>query len=388
MRTDVLVVGAAVAAAALVRRLRDEGGGGSVMLLDRDPDGPYDRPPLSKEFLTSQDPRPDAPWWDSRCEVLTARAVALDVEASRVRAVLGADGEPVLIEAGTIVVATGASPISLPGEPAGVAHLRTAADARRIRGHAAPGRHVVVLGAGTVGTELASTLATTGARVTLVERADRPLDRFLAGHLGQEAEQWIRDAGVDLHLGTSVLGISALPRGWVVDTTAGRIEGDLVVSAVGTRPEVSWLADSGLDVSDGVRCDERGTARDRAGRSVPHVFAIGDVAAWDAADGSGPRRREDWTSAQRQGRAVADTLLGRSLEPAERDYYWSQQFGRRIQILGTPRRDGELVRHSADPARGAAFHTVESASGPSAWIAINSPREFAFAMREALAAGR
>jgi len=119
------------------------------------------------------------------------------------------------------------------------------------------------------------------------------------------------------------------------------------------------------------------------------VYAIGDVASWTTRDGE-RRRREDWTSAQRQGRQVARRLLGLAPLPVvggDLDYFWSEQFGRRIQVLGTPARDGRLVQQSADPDRESAFYTVERDGRTVAWISVNAPREFALAIRQsALAA--
>ncbi|MFI9629383.1 NAD(P)/FAD-dependent oxidoreductase [Streptomyces sp. NPDC052042] len=385
---NLLVVGASVATGALVAQLRADGFTGRIAVVDEDPDAPYDRPPLSKEFLTGSGSRPRAPWWDERCELVRGRARALDIASSTVEVAPAGEGGRVTLGADHIVVATGSAPVRLPGQPDGVAELRTAADARRIREFAEPGRYVIVLGAGTIGTELASSLNDTGCAVTVVDQADRPLDRFLGGHLGAEAAQWIRDSGVGLLLGTRVEYITREGEGWRVSTDSGPLTGDLVVSAVGTRPAVHWLAGSGLDLADGIRCDGDGTALDTSSGPVPNVHAIGDVSAWDA-DGTGPRRQEDWTTAQRQGRHLARRLLG--LEPTEPvggtpRYFWSHQFGRRIQVLGTPEREATLVQQMDAPARKAAFYTLERDGGVVARIAVNAPKEFALAMRKTVKA--
>lgn len=386
---SLLVVGASVASGALVAQLREDGFTGRILVVDPDPDAPYDRPPLSKEFLAGSAERPPAPWWDERCELVRGRATGLDVAGSTVE-VTGPDGSTRRLGADHVVVATGSAPVRLPGQPHGVVSLRTARDARRIREFAVPGRRVVVLGAGTIGTELASSLVESECRVTVVDLADRPLDRFLAGHLGAEAAGWIREAGVSLHLGTRVTGIAGHDGAWLVSTDSGDLVAEQVISAVGTRPVTDWLAGSGLDVADGVRCDGDGTALDTAGRAVAQVHAIGDVSAWAVAGGP-PRRREDWTSAQRQGRHVARHLLGFDADPVaarEREYLWTQQFDRRIQVLGVPERDANLVQHLDEPARRAASYTVERDGDTLAWITVNAPREFARAMRAAMLVAR
>lgn len=185
-------------------------------------------------------------------------------------------------------------------------------------------------------------------------------------------------------LQTRVESVDRHETGWTVITDAhGAIEADFVISAVGTRPTVGWLKDSGLDLVDGVQCDEDGTALATTGELLPGILAIGDVAAWRTGEGCW-RRREDWTSAQRQGRHVARRLA--NLPPLqaldEPDYFWTHQFGRRIQVLGTPRRDAQLVTRSEVPERRAAFHVLEVEGQPVAWISVNSPRDFALAMRE------
>ncbi|NIY62295.1 pyridine nucleotide-disulfide oxidoreductase [Streptomyces malaysiensis] len=149
---------------------------------------------------------------------------------------------------------------------------------------------------------------------------------------------------------------------------------------------VSWLRGSGLDVADGIRCDRDGTAFDTAGEPVAHIHAIGDVAAWTDQDGV-PRRHEDWTTAQRQGRHVARALLGMDpIQPPdrERDYFWTHQFGRRIRILGTPVADGKLITQMTNPEKKASFHTVERYGETVAWISVNAPREFALTMRDSM----
>jgi len=133
-----------------------------------------------------------------------------------------------------------------------------------------------------------------------------------------------------------------------------------------------------------VRCDSDGDVLGQLGRPLPHVHAIGDVAAWRSPSGQ-HRRREDWTSAARQGRHLARCLLG--LEPlpeSELDYFWSYQFGRRIQVLGTPQRDAALLTHVDEAEQRAAFHTVEHEGRTVAWISINRPREFALALRDSM----
>lgn len=160
-RVEVLVVGASVAAGAFVSQLRDDGFAGSVLVVDEDPDAPYDRPPLSKDFLGSGSMKPEAPWWTGGGDVLRGRAVHLDAR-DHALTVLVSGGDTERITAEHIVLATGATPVRLPGLPPGVNHLRTAADARELRQRLENDSHVVVLGAGTIGTEVASAVVEAG----------------------------------------------------------------------------------------------------------------------------------------------------------------------------------------------------------------------------------
>jgi 3-phenylpropionate/trans-cinnamate dioxygenase ferredoxin reductase subunit len=379
--SKILVVGASVATGAFVSQLRSEGFTGQVTVVDQDPDAPYDRPPLSKEFLGQTSHCPQAPWWEDSCELILGRAVSLDVASSSLE-VTCANGAGQTLGADHLVVAAGAAPVRLPGQPAGVLHLRTAGDARALRSVARPGSRVLILGAGTIGTELASSLTALGCMVEVIDQADRPLQRFFGGHLGEQATHWIQEGGVSLHLGLRVENIAAEEDRWSVRTDATELFGDLVISAVGTRPVTGWLAGSGLDIRDGVRCDCDGNALDASGNPIGNVHSIGDVSAWSAPGGPS-RRHEDWTNAQWQGRHLARRLMGNDeVDTVGQPYFWTSQFGRSIRVVGRPQPDATLVQHSEDPARKAAFYTLENNGETTSWIAVNSMKEFTRAMRE------
>jgi len=126
-----VVVGASVSSGALVAQLRADGFTGRILVVDRDPDAPYDRPPLSKEFLAGTTARPEAPWWDGRCDLVQGQATGLDIASSAVDVVL-ADGTACTVGAEHIIVAAGSAPVRQPGQPPGLAHLRTAADAQGV----------------------------------------------------------------------------------------------------------------------------------------------------------------------------------------------------------------------------------------------------------------
>ncbi|MDX6231405.1 MAG: hypothetical protein QOH68_356 [Nocardioidaceae bacterium] len=383
----IVVVGASVASAAFVSEARHLGHEGVIVVVDSDVDAPYDRPPLSKEFLSAgseQLDRPGAPWWDARCEFVRAHATSLALDHLRVH-LRADDGLEWDLSADHVVIATGASPIALPDEPDGVLSLRTAADARVLRQRLHDRASLAIIGAGAIGTELASSASAAGCEVAVLDRARHPLERLLGGHLGAEAAKWMSDAGINTFLGGNIDKISRLDSGWSVNFGVEEVRADVVVSAVGSRPLIHWLKDSSLQLIDGVRCDADGAALNAAGLPVPGVHAIGDAAAWRTFEGAF-RRHEDWTSAQRQGRHVAQRLFGGAPGSIDREpaYFWTHQFGRRIQVLGDPSAGDRLVQHVDVPEKRAAFYTVEQADGETvAWVAVNRPREFALAMRDA-----
>lgn len=380
MAAGIVIVGGGLAGGTVAAHLQEEGYSDPIVVIDDDPDAPYDRPPLSKDFLSSERHAPDAPWWPSGCTLVRGRAISLDPEA-RLLNVSREEDKATEMSYDHLVVATGTVPTSLPGEPLGVARLGSAAEARTLRPYAAAGKSVIVIGAGTVGTELASTLAEAGARVTLVGRGRQPLARFFGGHLGTEAAAWIRGAGVDLRLGERIEKIVRRDGRWRVSVGSEELTSDMIVSAIGVRPNTDWLSGSGLHIADGVLCDSHGTALNESGQAVMGVHAVGDVARWQGPGGA--RRREDWTSARRQGITVANAILGREpgeSEKAKHDYFWTHQFGRRIQVLGNIDPNGELVLHVERPEHSSSFYTVENSDGTRAYISINSPQEFVLAL--------
>ena len=303
----VVVVGASLAGFRAAEELRHQGFDGRLVLVGDEPHRPYDRPPLSKQVLAGARPpeAADLPGTDDLDAewVLGRRATALDVRGRRVTL---DDGTAVAFDG--CVVATGATPRRLPGWPdaAGVHVLRTLDDCAALRADLAadPGR-IVVVGAGFIGAEVAATARGLGVEVTLLEALPVPLVRALGEAMGAVCADLHRDHGVDLRLGTGVDGIAVDGDGRVaaVDLAGGgRVEAGVVVVGVGVRPNTDWLAGSGLEVGDGVVCDETCLA-------APGVVAAGDVARWPNRRFDEVMRVEHWDNAQEQGGHAARTLL-------------------------------------------------------------------------------
>ncbi|MFI5858647.1 NAD(P)/FAD-dependent oxidoreductase [Streptomyces parvulus] len=381
MRT-VTVVGASLSGLYAARELRAQGFDGRLVVVGDEPYPPYDRPPLSKDFLTGRADEADLALTDTKeldgldaRWLLGVRARGLD---ARGRTVLLDDGRTVSTDG--VVVATGAAARHLAGEPrAGVHTLRTLDDARALLAELTRGpRRVVVVGGGFVGAETASSCAALGHEVTVVEAAAVPLVPQLGAELAAVCATLHRRAGVGLLTGVSVAALRGTTAVTGVALTDGRtLPADLVIAGIGAVPNTAWLAGSPLLLNDGVLCD------DGCVSALPQVVAVGDVAR------VGGTRAEHWTSAASQPRAAIRNLLaGRTVESARSvPYFWSDQYGSRIQFAGR-RRDGDTVRIAegtiADvvPEGGGFLARYERAGRTTAVLAVDRPRPFMRARRE------
>ena len=341
---SVTIVGASLAGMRAAESLRREGFDGTVTVVGDETDAPYDRPPLSKQVLAGE-------WEPERIALydtdalddlrltwrLGARAVAFDAASRTVTLEggerLGADG---------VVIATGARTRTLRGSEhlAGVYTLRTLADSLAIRAEfEAMPRRVVVVGAGFIGAEVAATARGRGLGVTMVEMAETPLERVLGAELGRVCADVHRDHGVDLRLGVGVAEITGADRvERVVLSDGTRLDADVVVVGVGVIPNTEWLEGSGLEIDNGVVCDETCLA-------APGVVAAGDVARWPNRLFGQSMRVEHWDNAIDQGMAAARRLLaGEAAEPfAPVPWFWSDQYDRKIQLAGRSGSDDEVV---------------------------------------------
>lgn len=375
---SITVVGASLAGLSTVRALRTEGFDGDIVVVGEERHAPYDRPPLSKEFLkgdvgadalmlsdTEEYDELQAQW------LLGERAVRLDTAA---RSVTLAGGREVRTDG--IVVATGASPRTLPGTDgmAGVHTLRTLDDARALRAALLDGLpKVVVIGAGFIGAEVASTAHRLGLDVTVVEALDVPLERQLGREMGLVCSSLHTDHGVRLLCGTGVAGFAGHDRVTGVRLEDGRLlPADIVVVGVGVRPATDWLAGSGVTVDDGVVCDA-GCAT-----SVPGVVAVGDVARCPHPFTGRHARIEHWSNATEQAKTAARTLLsGTSAQPPRTaPHFWSDQYRVRIQLAGhvVPGAEPEVVEGDVDSRSFAAVYRHEGAAV--AVLSMNQPKLF------------
>jgi NADPH-dependent 2,4-dienoyl-CoA reductase/sulfur reductase-like enzyme len=343
-----VVVGASLAGLRACEGLRRGGYAGPVVVIGAESDGPYNRPPLSKAELTV----------DGHLEpdLFRVGPALADIEWRLGEAVTRADltEDTVTTDSGDVVpwtglvVATGLRPrrLDLPGPTLGRAAIRTIADARQLRSSLVPGASVVIVGAGFIGCELAMTIGALGVSVHVVDPLELPMERQLGGHLATVVQQQLLAAGVTLHLGvapTAYLGGAAVEAVGLSDGSL--VPATTVVEAVGSVPNTEWLAGNGLDVTDGVACDEQLRAGGR-----PDVFACGDVARFPHPLQTGtPRRMEHWTMAgdtgRHAGRALARHLnaVGVDDRPGDPDdafapmpSFWSDLGDLRLQSFGLP----------------------------------------------------
>ncbi|MGW1373977.1 NAD(P)/FAD-dependent oxidoreductase [Streptomyces sp. NPDC002446] len=363
---EVVVVGAGLAGVRAGRALRARGFDGRLTVVSDEPEVPYDRPPLTKQLvsgtLTEDDIRlADAGEFDARWIRGTA-AVGLDRERRRVHL---ADGAALPYDG--VVLAPGARARAWPegAVPAGVLTVRGLADVRALRAAVDGGaREVVVVGAGFVGVELASSLSGLGVRVTLVEPAGAPL-RGLGRAVSEMVAGAARRAGVVVRLGTGVRGFRA-GGGWVSAVEladGGVLPADCVVVAIGMVPATGWLAGAGLALPGGrIHCDERLFARAAGEPGVPGAPDPGVVVAGDAAwcdavrTAEGPVALEHWSNAAAQGELAAGNLLAGPAAAEPYDHvpsFWTTAFGLRIRSVGLPGSGERAVVEAGDPAEGA-----------------------------------
>ncbi|MFD7378197.1 NAD(P)/FAD-dependent oxidoreductase [Streptomyces mirabilis] len=375
MRT-VAVVGASLAGLSAARSLRKQGYDGRLVVIGDELHRPYDRPPLSKEFLAGTlgeaDLSLETDDEDLRAEwLLGARAAGLDRAE---RAVRLADGREV--RADGIVIATGAVARTLPGSEglAGVHTLRTLDDARALRDELAGGGRLVVIGGGFIGAEVASTAYALGLDVTVVEAAPTPLAGPLGATMGDVVSALHMDHGVRLLCGVGVKGLSGERRVDAVLLEDGRsIPGDIVVVGVGARPCVEWLEGSGVELGNGVKCGADGRT------SLAGVVAVGDCANWYDPRAGAHRRVEHWTGArERPDAAIATLLAGGAVEPGvpRPPYFWSDQYGVKIQFAGhAAAADSVTIEAGAADDRDV-LAVYRRAGVPVAVLGMNQPRLF------------
>lgn len=348
---NIVIVGAGHAGVQAASALRDEGFAGAITLLDGEGRRPYQRPPLSKAYMSGETDAEGlalrAPDFFEKREIalIADRAVAIDRAAREVATERGAR-----LPYDRLILATGAAPRRPPfpvAENARAFNLATLADAEAIRAALPDIRSVAIVGGGFIGLEFASFARKSGIATTVVDAADRLMARavsqpvsdfFLAAH---------RAAGADVRLGRAVASIDAAPDGGVILTLSDgeRIRADAALLGIGVAPRVALAEAAGLACRDGIVVDESLATSD------PAIYAIGDCARFPYPGEPEGLRLESVQNAHDQAACLARTIIRTPERYARLPWFWSDQLGQKLQIAGWgPRCDQRIVR--GDPAGG------------------------------------
>lgn len=321
---SLVVIGGGPAGLSTAEAYREAGGQGSVVILAAEDSPPYQRPPLTKEYLRGETGREELPmrpleWFEENAVELRLTTPAEALDTTR-RVVRTGSGE---LAYDACVIATGSEPIRLPvpgGDDPEILTMRTIADSNRLQERVAAGARVVVVGSGFIGCEAAASLSVRGARVTLVSMEEAPQRERLGEAAGERIESWLREYGVDLRLGVSVEKIEHGSGGFAVDLEGrdAEIEADVVLFGTGVSARVGLAEEAGLKTRDGgVVCDSSMRT------SEPGVFAAGDIAlAYNEAAGR-HLRVEHWGDALEHGRIAGTVIAGGEATWSMAPGFWS-----------------------------------------------------------------
>jgi 3-phenylpropionate/trans-cinnamate dioxygenase ferredoxin reductase component len=348
-----IIVGGGLAGALAAETLREEGFDGRITLLGEEPHRPYERPPLSKDYLQGKADRDSIfahpePWYaDHAVELRLGTAVtSLDPAARTVTTASGAQ-----LGYDKLLLTTGSTPrrVSLPGADLdGVRYLRSVDDSERIKAGFAHAHRVAIIGAGWIGLETAAAARNAGVDVTLLERSELPLLHVLGPETAPIFADLHRDHGVDLRSQVAVAeltGRNGAVTG-VILSDGSRIDADMVLVGVGITPNTQLAAQAGLDVDNGILVDEHLRTSD------PNIFAAGDVA-----NAYNPRlgrhiRVEHWANARRQGVIAGKAMLGQDAIDARPSYFFTDQYDLSMEYtgdIGPSGYDQVIFRRHADP---------------------------------------
>ncbi len=378
MARTAVIVGGGLAGGSAASTLRQEGFNGRIVLVGAEELPPYERPPLSKEFLRGEQTleqgflRP-VEWYAANDVELRSgvRAERIDPGSNSVEL---QGGERLAYDVALIATGSRNRRFPIPGlDLEGVMDLRTAADAERIRQAAAGGGRAVVVGMGFIGAEVAASLRSLGVEVAAVEPFETPLFRIVGPEVGRVVESFHRDHGVEMHFGETVDRFEGSSRVEAVVTKSGlRVDCDFAVVGVGVQPNVEIAEGSGLQVEGGIVVDATLAA------SAPGVWAAGDVARHDHPV-FGSIRVEHFDNALKMGPAAARNMLGAGVVFDDPHWFWSDQYDMNLQMAGFALTWDRLVfRGSVEERSFTAFYLHEDVLR--SVLSINRPRDVRRAM--------
>jgi len=319
---NIIIIGGGPAGLATAQAYREAGGSASLRILSTEPYPPYNRPPLTKEYLRGEIPAEELPLENE--EWFTRNAVELDLSTTahsidRDRHIVVTDEKEIPYDA--CVLATGSEPIRIPipgGDDPEILVMRTIENSTRLALRVGKGDSAVVVGSGFIGCEAAASLAMRGAHVTLVSQETLPQGARLGEETGQRIRAWLEDRGIDLRMGVNVEEISRQEAGYEVSLEDGStVQGGTVVFGTGVAPRLELAESAGLEVEGGVITDSSMRT------SAPGIFAVGDI-AYAANEAAGRRLRvEHWGEALEHGRIAGTVLAGGEAEWTTAPGFWS-----------------------------------------------------------------
>jgi phthalate 3,4-dioxygenase ferredoxin reductase subunit len=387
MTQTVVIVGSGIGGIRTAQALRSVGYSGQLTVVGQEAELPYDRPPLSKDFLAGRR-EAEAVWLLSQQEAAESGiSLRLGVTAEHIvpegKCLVLGNGETLPYD--VCVVATGAS-ARLPSAWSkldGVHVLRSMADSQALREQLLQRREVAVIGGGFIGSEVAATARSIGLRVTVIDPLPLPLERTLGAKAAQLVTDLHQRNGVTTVFGAGVDSIDSSDAQLDLRLSTGAtLTADAVVLGIGAVPNDGWLSDSGLPVSGGLVCDEYCRV---AGRD--DIFAVGDVARWYSPRRGGHVRVEHWTNAVEQARCVAHNIAFPDQLAAHDgiEYVWTDQYDWKIQVAGRPSHDGVAAEAAVGDFAGPRPHgAVLYGDGNGALcgaVAVNWPRAIALCRR-------
>ena len=359
-RVDHLLIGGGLAAANCARWLREGGGEGSILLVGREPDPPYNRPPLTKGYLRGEEPKEDVlfrpgEWWDeNEIELLTRTSVMkLDTDA-RV-AQLSTKDE---IEFGSALLATGSNVRRLRFEGSdldGIHYMRAFGNSEAVRADAERAERVVLVGGSYIATEAAASItAALGAKCSLVMLEDVTLERHFGRQVGGFFQGVLEDHGVEVHGGQELERLEGADgRVTKLVTKSGlELDCDCVVIGAGVTPDTTLAKAAGLEIGEagGVRCSAR------LETSVPGIYAAGDICEYDSPIHGRPIRIEHWDVAFNQGKTAALNMLGQDVEHDTIPYFFSDLADWSSMEYVGPGSGEPVIRGSLEAGEFAAFY--------------------------------
>ena len=369
----VVIVGASLAGLTCAQSLRAEGYTKKITLIGAEMHLPYNRPPLSKQVLSGK-------WQAAQTNIdstekfaelqldflIGEEAKVLDISAREVRTV----NQIFAFE--DLIIATGASVRRLPStENMSRVHvLRTIDDALGLRDALVGIRSAVVVGAGVLGSEVISVLSDFGIKATVVDRMPAPQLPLTGGHFASRVNDLFVEHGVVTKYGVEIVTVRENETGINFELSDGsQVSGEIAVVAIGCIPNVEWLHESGLDITNGVLCDSNGVA-------APHIYAAGDVARWNNPITQKAMRLENQTSAIEQGLAVGKFIATGESSPPNHPFFWSEIYGNKILMLGNLEAGIPLTIVHGSPSDNRFVAATISNGITTGIVGWNMPREF------------